>query len=81
MILKELNLNFIFKPMKKIKCTTSLLAIIVLLFAVSLSNCSVNWRTNRASQHSYKAKKLPPGHAKKMHGDKSAKRHAPGQNN
>jgi hypothetical protein len=46
-------------------------------FTVSLSNCSVNWRTNRAT-HSYKAKKLPPGHAKKLNGDKSAK-YAPGQ--
>jgi hypothetical protein len=43
-----------------------------LSFTVSLSNCSVNWRTNRAT-HSYKAKKLPPGHAKKLNGDKSAK--------
>jgi hypothetical protein len=45
---------------------------------VSLSNCSVNWRTNRAT-HSYKAKKLPPGHAKKLNGDKK-KRYAPGHN-
>lgn len=78
---KNLNFafNFIFKPMKKIKCPRSVMAILVLLFAVSLSNCSVNWRTNRAG-HSYKAKKLPPGHAKKLHGDKSAKRYAPGHN-
>lgn len=55
------------------------MAILVLLFALSLSNCSVNWRTHRAS-HSYKTKKLPPGQAKKLHGDKSAKKYAPGHN-
>jgi hypothetical protein len=66
--------------MRKIKCSRSIMAILVLLFAVSFSNCSVNWRTNRATHHSYKAKKNPPGHAKKMHGDKSAKQYAPGHN-
>jgi hypothetical protein len=55
------------------------MAVLILLFTVSLSNCSVNWKTNRAT-HSYKAKKLPPGHAKKLNGDKSAKRYAPGHN-
>jgi hypothetical protein len=40
---------------------------------------TVNWRTNERT-HSYKAKKLPPGHAKKLNGDKSAKRYAPGHN-
>ena len=72
--------NFILKTMKKIKCPRSVMAILVLLFAVSLSGCSVNWGTNRPAHHSYKAKKLPPGHAKKLHGDKSAKRYAPGHN-
>ncbi|MGK0295614.1 MAG: hypothetical protein ACI884_001777 [Ulvibacter sp.] len=71
--------NFILKTMKKIKCPRSIMVILVLLFAVSSSNCSVNWRTNR-SNHSYKAKKLPPGHAKKLHGEKSAKKYAPGHN-
>jgi hypothetical protein len=73
------KINFIFRTMKKIKCPRTLLAVLILLFTVSLSNCSVNWRTNRAT-HSYKAKKLPPGHAKKLNGDKSAKRYAPGHN-
>ncbi len=27
-----------------------------------------------------KEKRIPPGHAKKMHGDKSARNHAPGHN-
>jgi hypothetical protein len=36
-------------------------------------------RTNRAIVT--KLKKLPPGHAKKLNGDKSAKRYAPGHNN
>jgi hypothetical protein len=65
--------------MKNIKCPRPIMAILVLLFALSLSNCSVNWRTHRAS-HSYKTKKLPPGQAKKLHGDKSAKKYAPGHN-
>ena len=34
----------------------------------------------RTTQPTYKAKKLPPGQAKKIYGGKSAKRYAPGQN-
>lgn len=63
--------------MKKIKCPRSLMAILVLLFAVSLSNCSIQTRTNKST---YKAKKLPPGQAKKIYGGKSAKKYAPGHN-
>ncbi len=53
------------------------MAILVLLFAVSLSNCSIQTRSNKST---YKAKKLPPGQAKKIYGGKSAKKYAPGQN-
>jgi len=79
---KKLNFafNFIFKPMKKIKCPRFVMAILVLLFAVSLSNCSIQTGTARSSRSTYKAKKLPPGHAKKIYGGKSAKRYAPGHN-
>jgi len=63
--------------MKKIKCPRSVMAILVLLFTVSLSNCSIQTRTSRST---YKAKKLPPGQAKKIYGGKSAKRYAPGHN-
>ncbi len=31
--------------------------------------------------HNHKTKRIPPGHAKKMHGSKSAKHYAPGQRN
>jgi hypothetical protein len=53
------------------------MAILVLLFTVSLSNCSINTGTSKST---YKAKKLPPGQAKKIYGGKSAKKYAPGQN-
>ncbi len=53
------------------------MAILVLLFAVSFTNCSIHTGTSRST---YKAKKLPPGQAKKIYGGKSAKRYAPGQN-
>lgn len=53
------------------------MAILVLLFAVSLSNCSIQTGTSRST---YKAKKLPPGQAKKIYGGKSAKKYAPGHN-
>lgn len=54
------------------------MAILVLLFTVSLSNCSIHTRSS--SRSTYKAKKLPPGQAKKIYGGKSAKRYAPGHN-
>jgi hypothetical protein len=49
--------------------------ILVLLFSVSFSGCTIHTGT---TQTTYKAKKLPPGQAK-IYG-KSAKRYAPGQN-
>ncbi len=52
-------------------------ALIAILFAASFSSCSIHTRSNKST---YKAKKLPPGQAKKIYGDKSAKRYAPGQN-
>lgn len=65
--------------MKIFKNSRFAVTILVAIFAISLSNCTVHTRTgtNRAS---YKAKKLPPGQAKKIYGGKSAKRYAPGQN-
>jgi len=63
--------------MKKLKLSRFGMTILVILFAFSISNCSVHTRTNNSS---YKAKKIPPGQAKKMNGSKSAKQYAPGQN-
>jgi hypothetical protein len=53
------------------------MAVLVLLFAVSLSNCSVNWRTR--ANHSYKAKKLPQDI--KIEWGQKRKKYAPGHNN
>ncbi|WP_035677480.1 hypothetical protein [Flavobacterium limnosediminis] len=44
--------------------------------AFSLTNCTVSHHHH----HHHKTKKVPPGHAKKMSGDKSAKKHAHGHN-
>jgi len=63
--------------MKKIKFSRFTMTFLVILFAFSLSNCHVHMRTRNAS---HKVKRLPPGQAKKIHGDKSAKNYAPGQN-
>jgi hypothetical protein len=63
--------------MKKIKISRFGMTILVILFAFSISNCHVKMGAHRSS---HKAKRLPPGHAKKIHGDKSAKKYAPGHN-
>ncbi|MCG2612259.1 hypothetical protein LZZ90_12155 [Flavobacterium sp. SM15] len=48
------------------------------LFTASLTACSV--RVNAPRRTAVKAKPLPPGQAKKITGEKSARRHAPGHN-
>ena len=62
--------------MKKIKLSKLGMTLLVILFAFSLSNCSVHVRNSPPGQ----SKKVPPGQAKKANGDKSAKNYAPGQN-
>jgi hypothetical protein len=62
--------------MKKINLSSFGMTILVILFAFSISNCSI--QTGTHSSHS--TKKVPPGQAKKANGDKSAKKYAPGQN-
>ena len=44
-------------------------------FSVSLTNCVVHTPRHNAPRH----KQIPPGRHKKMHGERSAKRYAPGQ--
>lgn len=61
--------------MKKINLLKFGMTIIVILFTFSISSCTIH-----AGTHSHTAKKVPPGQAKKMNGDKSAKKYAPGQN-
>jgi hypothetical protein len=63
--------------MKIFKNSRAAISIMTIFLAVSFSNCSIQTRPNRAT---YKAKKLPPGQAKKIYGGKSAKSYAPGQN-
>ncbi|MBG6060968.1 hypothetical protein IWX83_000742 [Flavobacterium sp. CG_9.1] len=63
--------------MRTFKNSRVAVSIMVLLFAVSFSNCSIHTGTSRST---YKAKRLPPGQAKKIYGGKSAKRYAPGHN-
>lgn len=62
-----------------IKILNSRLITIALIgiFSISLSNCSVGFRTRSRTSTT---KSLPPGQAKKITGEKSAKRYAPGQN-
>jgi cytochrome c biogenesis protein ResB len=63
--------------MKVIKASKFAVTLLLILFTVSLSSCSVMTTTHRSN---YKAKRIPPGHAKKIHKDKSAKHYAPGHN-
>jgi hypothetical protein len=51
--------------------------ILIILLAVSLTNCSVHTGTYKTTT---KTKKVPPGQAKKAAGAKSAKNYAPGHN-
>ena len=63
--------------MKIFKTQSFATQIMVILFAITLSNCSVQVGHNRGT---VKAKQIPPGQAKKMAGQKSAKNFAPGHN-
>jgi hypothetical protein len=63
--------------MKVIKASKFVVTLLVILFTVSLSSCSFRTTTHRSN---YKAKRIPPGHAKKINGNKSAKHYAPGHN-
>ena len=56
---------------------------LLLVFAVANYGCNTTATTttsSRSSKSVVKAKRIPPGQAKKMSGDKSARRHAPGHN-
>jgi len=59
---------------------TSFLAVCALF---SLMACSVHTAApdhHHHHHHHKKEKRIPPGQAKKMHGDKSARKYAPGHN-
>ena len=59
--------------MRTFKYSRFAVAVLVAVFTISLSNCVAHVGTR---SH----KRLPPGQAKKVTGEKSAKRYAPGQN-
>ncbi len=63
--------------MKMFKTPRFTTQILILLFAATLTNCSVKVGPSHSST---KAKPIPPGQAKKITGEKSAKNHAPGHN-
>ncbi|HSD06698.1 hypothetical protein, partial [Flavobacterium sp.] len=65
------------KLMRKFKTSSFLKQIMIMLFAFTLSNCSVGIGTSHSAP---KTKKVPPGQAKKMTGQKSARNYAPGHN-
>ena len=66
--------------MKMFKIPKFTTQILIMLFAIALTNCSVGIGSNHHHHHSSTSKKIPPGQAKKMSGQKSAKNHAPGHN-
>jgi hypothetical protein len=50
--------------------------LLLILMTLSMINCTVH----HTHHHTTKVKKMPPGQAKKISGEKSAKKHAPGHN-
>ncbi|KAF2338985.1 MULTISPECIES: hypothetical protein [Flavobacterium] len=63
--------------MQTSKFTKIAVIVLVLVFLVlSVISCSTHTHTHT---HTTSGKKIPPGQAKKMNGDKSAKAYAPGQ--
>lgn len=59
------------------KFKTLLSITLLMAFSIASTNCSTTVRTKSTTA---KSKPLPPGKAKKINGDQSAKRYAPGQN-
>ena len=55
-----------------------MVVVVMMLCLASLSACTTTVRTTTSSRAT--SKPLPPGQAKKISGDKSAKHHAPGHN-
>lgn len=66
--MKKFNIN-------KLLRYTGIFALLV-SFALTFTSCSVSTHNN---SRNHRSGKVPPGHAKKHYGDKSAKRYAPGQ--
>lgn len=75
--MRILAFSIYYRLMKNFKRSRIGIIILVILFALSTSNCHVQMGTPRTH---HKVKRIPPGQAKKINGDKSAKKYAPGQN-
>ena len=58
----------------------AVLGLLVILCSVGLSNCTVHHHHTPKHKHKHGRRHLPPGHDKKIHGDRSAKRHSRGHN-
>lgn len=58
------------------KPKTTLCLLLLIGLTLTATSCSTSVRTGTP----VKSKPIPPGQAKKMNGDKSAKKYAPGQN-
>lgn len=58
--------------MKKYTLKKASLGLLALMLAIGISSCHVH-------HGHHKKGKIPPGHAKKITGEKNAKRYAPGQ--
>ncbi len=54
----------------------AVVALVLLFLVLSVISCSTHTHTQTPAPS---GKKIPPGQAKKMNGDKSAKAYAPGQ--
>jgi len=54
----------------------AVVALVLLFLLLSVISCSVHSHTSTTTTT---GKRIPPGQAKKMNGDKSAKAYAPGQ--
>ncbi len=55
----------------------AVVALVLLFLVLSVISCSTHVHTH--GPHPAPGKKIPPGQAKKMNGDQSAKAYAPGQ--
>lgn len=64
--------------MKNSSLTRIFIVSVLLIFATTITNCVAVHHPRKTVV--VKQKRIPPGHAKKISGDKSARKHAPGHN-
>lgn len=54
-------------------------AVLLAALTIGVASCKTSSKRTVTTKSSTSSKPLPPGQAKKVYGDKSAKKHAPGQ--